>query len=188
MLRLRIGIVALVFLGLSALAEARGARLELPALDSLRSQATECVDVSLGSLPLRIASWFMDSDDPDEANVKAVIRGLDGLYVRHFEFESDNVYSKKDLDAVRAQLAGGGWSQIALVKNRDKDEDSEVYVDIDHDKILGLTIISTRPRELTIVNAVGSLDMNQVGQLRRHFEDHHGRHVVVEDDDDAFRL
>jgi hypothetical protein len=187
MLRLRIGIVAFVFLGLSTLAEARGPKLELPALDNLRSQATQCVDVSLGSLPLRIASWFIDDDDGEAEGVKAVIRGLDGLYVRHFEFESDFVYSQKDLDAVRSQLSGGGWSQIALVKNRDKDQDAEVYVDIDNDKILGLAIIASRPRELTIVNAVGSLDMNKVARLRRHFEDRHSRHVV-EEDDDVFRL
>jgi len=177
----RVILVALACCGLAAQAHAQTPLLKLPAFANLRSQATESVDISIGSLPLKIAGWLAghDSDDPDSADTKALLKGLHGLYIRHYEFASDFVYSPADIDAVRSQLAGAGWSQLARVRDQKKNENVDIYLALDKDRITGLAIIASEPREFTIVNAVGSLDMHKVDALRRQFESHHDHDAVA---------
>jgi hypothetical protein len=44
---------------------------------------------------------------------------------------------------------------------------------MEKERITGLAIVASEPREFTIVNAVGSLDLAQVDKLRRHFGEFH---------------
>lgn len=56
-------------------------------LDRLASKASDTVDVSLSGPLLQLGARFLDSNDPDEAKVKKMIAGIEGIYVRHFEFK-----------------------------------------------------------------------------------------------------
>jgi Domain of unknown function (DUF4252) len=160
-----------------AVAHAQAPLLNLPAFTQLSSQATESVDISLDSLPLQLAGWLAGhaDSDPASADAAALLKSLHALHVRHYEFASDFVYSQADIAAVRSQLAGAGWSQLVQVRNPSKREDVDIYlaVDKDKDRITGLAIVASEPREFTIVNAVGSLDPSQVDKLRQHFDLRH---------------
>jgi hypothetical protein len=171
----RLNLVALACFLFAAHADAQSPspELRLPAFDHLRSQATEAVDFTLGPLPFSLAGTFIDGRDADSAGTRALLRGLHRLAVRHYEFASDFVYSKLDLDAVRAELTGPGWSQIAHVHDRSKQQDVDVYLAVDKDRITGLAIVASEPREFTIVNAAGSLSMDTVNALRGRFEHDH---------------
>jgi hypothetical protein len=162
--------VALVLVALSAGAHARGPRLELPSFAHLESQAVESVDITLGRLPLRFASWFIDEEDSEGAEARQLLKSIKSVSVRHFRFGSDFVYSMKDLDAVRSQLSGKGWSRLVQVRDRRKDEDVDVFLSLDDDRITGVAIVVTEPREFTIVNIVGKLDMDQVERWASHVE------------------
>ena len=167
-------ILATLACGLAAQAHAQTPLLQLPAFTQLRSQATESVDISIGSLPLRIAGWAIGhDDDPDSAATQALLKGLHGLYIRHYEFATDFAYPQAEIDAVRAQLAGTGWSRLAQVHDQKKSENVDIYVAVDKDRITGVAIVASEPREFTIVNAVGTLDMDKVATLRRHLDFDH---------------
>ena len=162
--------VALVLVALSVVAEAGSPRLKLPSFAHLQSQAVESVDITFGRVLLHFASWFIDKKDPESADVREMLKNLKSVSVCHYRFGSDFVYSKKDLDAVRSQLTGKGWSQLVQVRDRRKDEDVDVFLSLDDDKITGVAIIASEPREFTIVNIVGTLDMDQVERLAAHVE------------------
>ena len=162
--------VALVLLALSAAAEADSPRLKLPSFAHLQGQAVESIDITFGRGLLHFASWFIDKKDPDSAEVRQMLKSLKSVSVCHYRFGSDFVYSKKDLDAVRSQLAGKGWSQLVQVRDRRKDEDVDVFFSLDDDKITGVAIVASEPREFTIVNLVGNLDMDQVQRWAAHVE------------------
>jgi hypothetical protein len=166
----RMVLVLFAFGALSACAHAQAPELKLPTFDHLRAQATESVDFSLSPLPLQLASWFIHDDDPNSAAVKNIFSGLHGLHVMHYEFAADNVYSRADIEAVRAQLAKGGWTSIARVRDQKKSQDVDVYLAYESDRITGLTIVASEPRQFTIVHASGSFDMKQVDALRMHFD------------------
>ena len=72
-------------------------------------------------------------------------------------------------DRVREQL-GPSWKRIVTVKSRDR-ENVEIYVDTrgDGKTVRGLMIISAEPRELTLVNLVGPVDIEKLSSLEGQF-------------------
>src|ERR1039457_6688394 len=49
-------------------------------LDHLSSKASHSFDVSLNTSMLQFAAKFLDGKDPDEAKVKKLIVGIEGIY------------------------------------------------------------------------------------------------------------
>ena len=145
------------------------ARLSLPDFSGLEGKASETVSITLDSAMLGLAARFLNSDDPDDAAVKELVKGLTGIYVKSFQFESDFVYPKSDVDKVRRQLSAPGWQRLVQVRSRKSNSDVDIYVSVDRDKVNGLAIIASEPRELTIVNIVGSVDLQKLHRLEGHF-------------------
>jgi hypothetical protein len=141
-------------------------QLRLPEFATLADKASEVVNVTLDSRLLGMGCRFLSTEDPEEAKVKKLCTGLHGIFVRHFTFDNDFAYPKADIDAVRRQLSGPGWSQMVNVRSNKDKADVDVYVLIDGDKAQGLSIIASEPREFTIVNIVGSIDLEQLHDLK----------------------
>jgi hypothetical protein len=163
-------VVALALVAFAAVAEARNPRLKLPSFEHLESRAVESVDITFGRVPLRLASWFIGKEDPEDAELKEMLSSIRSLSVCHYRFDSDFVYSAEDLDAVRSQLEDKGWSQVVQVRDRKKDEDVDVFISIEDEKVTGIAIVASEPREFTIVNIVGRIDFEQVERWRAHFD------------------
>ena len=167
-------LLALATLALPLLASAAEplGKLNLPAFSGLQSKASEVVDITLGSWPLALASKFMNSDNPEDAEIKKVISGIKSIAVRSYEFDSDFVYSKDDVEAVRKQLSAPGWTQLAQVHKRNKAQDVEVYIALTDDQAKGFAIVASEPRKFTILNIVGSIDLAQIAKLQHHVDLH----------------
>ena len=131
---------------------------------SLAARATEKADVTLDGALLQLASMFMDSKDPDEAKVKNILSGLKGVYVRSYKFAKAGEYTDADIQAIRAQLKG--WSQVVSVQKAE--ENIGVFLKLDGKKIQGLVVLAAEPKELTVVNIVGSIDLEQLRDLSGH--------------------
>ena len=142
-------------------------QLLIPEFATLADKADEVVNVTLDSQLLGLGCRFLSTEDPEEAQVKKVCTSLRGIYVRHFTFANDFTYPKADIDAVRRQLNAPGWSQMVNVRSKKDKADVDVYVLIDGDKAQGLSIIASEPREFTIVNIVGNIDLEQLHDLSR---------------------
>ena len=70
-------------------------------LDAVAAKASDTVDLALNGATLQFAAKFLDSSkDPDEAKVKKLIAGLDGIYLKTFEFKKAGEYSPADLEAI----------------------------------------------------------------------------------------
>ncbi|HUQ08853.1 MAG TPA: DUF4252 domain-containing protein [Steroidobacteraceae bacterium] len=142
-------------------------QLLLPEFASLADKASEVVNVTLDSQLLGLGCRFLSTEDPEEAQVKKVCTSLRGIYVRHFTFDQEFAYPKADIDTVRRQLSAPGWSQMVNVRSNKEKANVDVYVLIDGDKAQGLSIIASEPREFTIVNVVGTIDLEQLHDLTR---------------------
>jgi hypothetical protein len=138
-------------------------------LDKLAAKASEVVDVSLDGALLQLASRFLSDKDPDEANVKKMVGGLKGVYVKSFEFEDRDQYKESDVEELRTQLKAPGWSRIVSAHSKRNGDNSDVYLKTNAGQISGLAIIVTEPRELTIVNIVGSIHPEDIRDLGGHF-------------------
>jgi len=138
-------------------------------LDKLAAKASEVVDVSLDGALLQLASRFLSDKDPDEANVKKMVGGLKGVYVKSFEFEDRDQYKESDVEELRTQLKAPGWSRIVSAHSKRNGDNSDVYLKTEAGQISGLAIIVTEPRELTIVNIVGAIHPEDIRDLGGHF-------------------
>jgi hypothetical protein len=138
-------------------------------LDQLEAKASDKVDVSLGKAMLQLGAKFLSSGDPEEAKVKAMINGLDGVYVKHLEFGKDGVWTQGDLDDVRKQLKPPEWSRIVGIKNAEDNDTVEVHVRMENGKVSGVAILATGPREFTVANIVGNVDLESLAALGGEF-------------------
>lgn len=148
---------------------AQEARLDISQLDKLAARAAETVDVTLDEKLLQLASRFINSNNPQEANVKELIAGLKGVYVRVFEFEKPGEYAPADLEAIRAQLRAPGWTRIVGVISRREGQNVDVHLRLQGNDVIGLAIIASEPKELTLVNIVGPIDLEKLSRLQGQF-------------------
>ena len=151
-----------------AFAQVRG-QLLIPEFAGLADKASESVNVTLDANLLGMAARFLSNDDPEQAKAKKLVSSLTGIYVRNYTFESDYAYPKADIDGVRRQLTGPGWSRIVGARSNKDKTDVDVFVMLNGDKAQGLAIIASEPREFTIVNIVGSIDLAQLHDLEGNF-------------------
>jgi Domain of unknown function (DUF4252) len=138
-------------------------------LKKLGARAAKTVDVNLDQSMLQFASAFLDPKDPDQAQAKKVIANMKGIYVHHFEFDKDDMYTDQDVASLRAPLKGPEWSRIVNVRTKRENENVEVYFRKEGGKFTGLVIIATQPAELTYVNIVGPIDPEDLRQLGGQF-------------------
>jgi hypothetical protein len=149
---------------------AQSARLQLDSLERLNDKAVEANNVTLDGATLLLATSFIKMDhDPKASQINDILKNVKGIYVKNYKFGQPDEYRQSDVDSVRAQLAGPGWSRI--VENRDKrsGEINEVYFMKDGDNIAGVAIVVAEPKELTVVNIVGSIDLSKLGALGGNF-------------------
>jgi hypothetical protein len=137
--------------------------LDIPGLSE---RAKEEVNVTLDGPLLKLAARFLSNDQPDEAAVRDIASKLEGIYVRSYTFEHEGEYDKAIVDHLRSQLTT--WKRVVSVKEKFR-ESSDVYVDMRGDNVVGLAIINAEPRELTIVNIVGSIDLDKLSKLEGQF-------------------
>jgi len=139
-------------------------------LDNLAAKASNAVDLSLSGSTLRFAAKFLDGGDPEEAQIKKLIEGLQGIYIKHFEFKHDGEWTQGDLDRVRGQLHAPEWQRIVGVKSGEDKSNAEIYLHVENGKNTGIAILEGEPRELTVVNIVGAVDLEGLAELGGHFD------------------
>jgi len=159
----------LALLALLPAATARGqdARLQIKNLEKLADKAAEVVDVTLDKPMLELASKFLKNED-DDAEARELIKDMKGIYVKSFEFDKEGEYSDADIEPILAQLKGPGWSKLVDVRSKRDRETDEVYIMQQDGKIVGLAVIAAEPKELTIVNIVGPIDLDKLSKLEGH--------------------
>ncbi len=142
-------------------AAAQRLNLDFPELEE---RADEVVDVTLDASMIRLAAKFLGNE---EREVREMIRGLEGIYVRSYSFDKDGSYDRKLIDRVKSQL-GPTWKPLVTVRSRTK-ENVNIMADMRGDSIRGLVIIAAEPREFTVVNIVGPIDIDRLADLEGEF-------------------
>jgi hypothetical protein len=159
----------LLLLGTVMTARAQGAKLLLDQLDGLANKASETVDVRLDERLMQTTAKFFSGKDPDDAEIKDVLKGVKGIYVKSFTFEKEGEYSPAEVESVMSQLRSGTWSKILTVTSKKAGENVEVYLNTGGDQINGLVVLSLEPKEFTVVNIVGPIDLEKLSKLEGQF-------------------
>ena len=167
-MKMRIAKIALACLLVPALGAAQDARLKLPEFKALAGKATESVNISLSPWLLHMAGAFIKDKDEDSVATKHLLAGIKSIEIRSYQFATDFAYSSGDIDGVRSQLTGPGWNRLMQVHHRDKSEDVDMYVLIENNVTKGFALIASEPREFTIINIVGAINIDDLPKLEGH--------------------
>lgn len=149
----------------SALAQTSPLPLPPPVEKELAAKASNVTEVTLGKNMLAFAAKFMNDKDADQTATRQLIEGLDGIYVRNYEFDKEGQYSMDEIDKLRQYFETSEWTPI--VRNREKKtgESTDVMMKMVNGESHGMFILSAEPKELSIVLILGPIRMDQLGQL-----------------------
>ena len=161
-------LVMLVILGATTSALAQDPRIQTGQLDALAAKASNTVDVNIDERLMQLTAKFLSGKDDDEAKIKSLINGLKGIYVKVLEFETEGQYSIADLEGIQSQLRNPAWNKIVNVRSK-KEGNVEVYLMQNGTQISGLALLASGPKEITIVNIVGPVDLDKLTQLEGQF-------------------
>ena len=150
-------------------ADGQGARLRIDTLDRLGAKAAESVSVNMDENLLRIVPPVLSDNDPEERGVKGLVAKLKGVFVRKFDFDAEGQFTDADLAPIREQLRAPGWSRVVDVRSRREGRTIEVYLRTSGTRVEGLAVLSYEPKELTVINIVGDVDLEKLRKLEGQF-------------------
>lgn len=137
-----------------------------PVEKELAARATNVTEVTLGKNMLGFAAKFMNGKDKDEAATRQLIQGLDGIYVRSYEFDKEGQYSMDEIESLRKYFETSEWSPIVRERERKTGETTDVMVKLVNGETHGMFVLTAEPRELTIVLILGPIRMEDLGKLK----------------------
>ena len=166
--RLTTFILAMGALASTAWAQTQTSPLPLPPAveKELAARASDVTEVTLGKNMLTFASKFMNGKDEDEAATRQLITGLDGIYVREYEFNKEGQYSMDEIEQLRKYFETSEWSPMIRERERKSGETTDIMVKLVNGESHGMFILSTEPKELTIVLILGPIKMEDLGKLK----------------------
>ena len=138
-------------------------------IERLSAKAVNTVNVTLDGAILQLGGRFLSATDPEQKVVKSLISSLKGIYVRSFEFAGPGAYSEADVESLRSQLKMPLWTKVVGVRSGRGGEDVDVFLKMEKDKIAGLVVIAAQATQLTFVNIVGPIDLEQLASLGGQF-------------------
>lgn len=145
-------------------------RLRLESLDRLAPKAAETVNVEVDGTLISFVVSLLSDKDPEERAIKRAVVGLRGVYVKSFEFKGEGQFAEGDLSELRSQLAAPVWSRMIDIKTRGVEVgDAEVYVAREAGRVEGLALLVVEPKEVTVINIVGTVDIEKLRQLEDAF-------------------
>jgi hypothetical protein len=163
--------IATLVLGAAALTApmlAQNSPLPLPppVEKELAARASDVTEVTLGKNMLAFASKFMNGKDQDEAATRHLIEGLDGIYVRSYEFDKEGQYSAAEIEKLRQYFETSEWSPIVRERDKRNGESTDVMMKMVNGESHGMFILAAEPRELTVVLILGPIRSEDLGKLK----------------------
>ena len=167
--KIRVALIAgLLVVTAAFTVQAQDPRIQTVSIDHLVAKASRTIDVNVDERLMKMAAKLLSDKDVEEKEIKQLVAGIKGIYVKSFEFEADGQYTAADVESIRTQLRGPSWSRMVNVSSK-KDGGLEVYLSFQGELVNGLAVIATDDRELTVVNIVGPVDLDKLAKLEGQF-------------------
>jgi len=115
---------------------------------------------------LAFAAKIMNGKDEDDVATRRLIEGLDGIYVREYEFDKPGEFSPDDVEQLRKYFETSDWSSVVKERERKTGESTDVMVKLVNGESHGLFILDVEPKDLTIVLILGPVKMDDLGKLK----------------------
>jgi hypothetical protein len=158
--------LALIALATTAWAQTAQLPPEPPIEKELAVRASNVTEVTLGKNMLAFAAKFMNGKDADEAGTRKLIEGLDGIYVREYDFDKEGEVSPDEIEQLRKYFETSEWSPMVRERDKKSGETTDVMVKLVNGESHGMFVLDAGPKELTIVLILGPIRAEQLGELK----------------------
>lgn len=147
-------------------ASGQNARLRFENLSYLEEKARDVVEVNIDGKLLDLAKRvLLKVKDQDAKKVGQAISGLEGIYVRVFNFENENEYKIADVEAIRSQLQTPGWQKLANVRSKKNNQKIDVYTMFTGDVMSGVAVLISESKSIALVNVIGPIDIDLLAEM-----------------------
>ena len=147
-------------------ASGQNARLRFENLSYLEEKARDVVEVNIDGKLLDLAKRvLLKVKDQDAKKVGQAISGLEGIYVRVFNFENENEYKIADVEAIRSQLQTPGWQKLANVRSKRNNQKIDVYTMFSGDVMSGVAVVISESKSIALVNVIGPIDIDLLAEM-----------------------
>lgn len=135
--------------------------------EELKGQADEVVEVNLDGKALQEGSKLLAIRDGISGSVKSVLGGIKGIYRKTYRFAAGNSYEEGAVTSIRSQMTNDGWAPMIDVQDKRQNKGLTVYsfTSTDGTSPNGVTVISTDPGEITVLNLVGDIDLDALADV-----------------------
>lgn len=137
-----------------------------PVEKAIAERASNVTEVTLGKNMLAFAAKIMNGKNNDDAEARHLIEGLDGIYVRDYEFDKEGEFSAEQVEQLRKYFETSEWSPIVRERERKTGESTDVMVKLVNGETRGMFILDVEPKELTIVLILGPIRMEDLHKLK----------------------
>ena len=158
-------------LAFPVLAAAQGAHLKLD-LGNLASRAKETVNISIDKTTVGWAMQGLSSKGGNADKLRELMKDLESITVQTLEFEKDKVPTTDELmeaakNALR-ELDGPQWKTVISANEKNERGNEIVRVSLWKNaagEIDGLAVLAIEPGEIVLINVVGKIRLDQIGEL-----------------------
>lgn len=140
--------------------------LPVPVEKDLSARAANVTEVTLGKNMLEFAAKVMKDKNGDDAATRQLIMGLDGIYVRDYEFDKPGEYSMDHVEQIRRAFNTPEWSPMVKERERKTGESTDIMIKLVNGESRGLFILSAEPKELAVVLILGPIRMDELGKIK----------------------
>ena len=137
-----------------------------PIEKELAARASDVTEVTLGKSMLAFAAKIMNGKDEDDVETRKLIEGLQGIYVREYEFDKEGQFSADEVGQLRKYFETSEWSSVVKERERKSGESTDVMMKLEGGESHGIFILSVEPKELTIVLILGPIRTEDLGKLK----------------------
>ncbi len=116
--KIRIPLIAGLLVVTAAFAvQAQDPRIQTVSLDHLVAKASRTIDVNVDERLMKMAAKLLSDKDIEEREIKQLVAGIKGIYVKSFEFDADGQYT-----AARRRIDSHATAWAIMEQNGECDE------------------------------------------------------------------
>jgi hypothetical protein len=119
------------------------------------------VEINLRGAMLRLIAKVTGDDDPEFAGIMNDLEAIRVQIAPVDRLQAEDI--RKGLDTGVAMLENRGWYRMVLT--RDEGEEVHIYGRERDGDLQGLTVLAMEDDEVIVLNLVGSIDPDQLGNL-----------------------
>jgi hypothetical protein len=153
----------LMAIATTALAFAPAQQLDFKVLDKIGEKATSRTEIGMNGADLKAAAGLLNNKSSEEANALKGIEGLNGYFLRAFEFKKGG-FKVEDLKPLLDQLKAPDW--VRYLRVQEDKELVEMWFHNSNGKPDGMLMIAAEEQELVVMNAMGVTDMSALEKLK----------------------